>query len=59
MPVGTVVDVIVQARRGFVLIGKGEESLTITDVQETLPLQFKFRSPNPEFGQIRACPGPP
>lgn len=42
LPVGTTVDVVVQPKRGFVLAGKGEGSLVISDQEETLPLQFKL-----------------
>jgi hypothetical protein len=53
LPPGTTVDIVVQARRGFALEGRGEGSLVITDDQETLPLQFKLRSTALGPGQIR------
>lgn len=53
LPPGTTVDIAVQARRGFVLEGRGEGGLQITDAQETLPLQFKLRSTSLGPGQIR------
>ncbi len=53
LPLGTSVDIIVQTRRGFVLEGRGERSLLITDAQETLPLQFKLRGTTLGPGQIR------
>jgi hypothetical protein len=53
LPVGTAVDVIVQARRGFVLEGRVEGSFVISDAQETLPLQFKLRATALGPGQIR------
>lgn len=53
LPPGTTVDIAVQARRGFVLEGRGEGSLQVTDAQETLPIQFKLRSTSLGPGQIR------
>jgi hypothetical protein len=53
LPLGTTVDIVVQARRGFALEGRGEGSLKIADEQETLPLQFKLRSTALGLGQIR------
>ncbi len=44
LPMGTTIDIIVQARRGFVLEGRGEGSLMVTSIEESLPLQFKLRS---------------
>jgi len=52
LPIGTIVDIIVQARRGFVLEGRREGSLRITDTKESLPLQFKLRSTTVGPGQI-------
>src|SRR5262249_46520001 len=43
-PEGTTLDILVQAKRGFTLEGRAEGTLTITDAQETLPLQFKLRA---------------
>ncbi len=57
LPLGTTVDIIVQTRHGFVLEGRGEGSLTITDAQESLPLQFKLRSTALGPGQIRVLDG--
>ncbi len=53
LPIGTSIDIIVQARRGFILEGRGEGNLSISEVQETLPLQFKLRSIGLGPGQIR------
>lgn len=44
LPVGATVDIVIQAKRGFILEGPGEGSLIITTDQEALPLQFKLRS---------------
>lgn len=52
LPVGTIVDIVIQARRGFVLEGREEGSLVISDAQETLPLQFRLRSTGLGPGQI-------
>jgi hypothetical protein len=52
LPQGTTIDIVVQARRGFALEGRGEGSLVITDAQETLPLQFKLRSTALGLGQV-------
>lgn len=52
LPPGTTVDIVVQARRGFILEGRGEGSLVLTSTQETLPLQFKLRSTALGPGQI-------
>lgn len=53
LPVGTKVDIVVQARRGFILEGRGEGILTITDAQEGLPLQFKLSGTAIGPGEIR------
>ncbi len=50
--VGTILDILVQAERGFVLEGRGEGQLKISDGQLSLPLQFKLRSTALGPGQI-------
>jgi hypothetical protein len=52
-PVGTVIDVLVQTRWGFVIEGPAERSLTMSDATETLPVQFKLRAKELGVGQIR------
>lgn len=51
VPVGTRLDIVVQAQSGFVLEGTGDGSLLVTDEAETLPLQFKLRAS--EIGPVR------
>ncbi len=51
LPLGSTVDVVVQPKRGLALEGGGEGSLTVTDEEETLPLQFKLRGT--ELGPAR------
>jgi CHAT domain len=53
LPLGASMDIVVQARRGFVLEGKTEGSLVVTDTHETLPIQFKLRGAALGPGQIR------
>jgi hypothetical protein len=53
LPVGTVIDILVQTRRGFVIEGPAERSLTMSDATETLPVQFKLRAKELGVGQIR------
>lgn len=54
LPIGTTVDIVVQPRRGFVLVeGNGEGSLTVSSDDETLPLQFKLQGVDVGPGQIR------
>lgn len=49
---GSVVDVVVQARRGFELDGAAEGRLTVVDDNE-LPLQFKLKATDKGPGLIR------
>ena len=51
LPVGSAIDVILVPKRGLVLEGKGEGSLTISDQQETSSSQFKLRAT--ELGPAR------
>ncbi len=51
LPLGSSVDVVVQPKHGLALEGSGEGSLTVTDEEETLPLQFKLRGT--ELGPAR------
>jgi hypothetical protein len=41
-PTGTQVDILVQPRRGFVVQGNERLTLTVSDEEETLPVQFKL-----------------
>jgi hypothetical protein len=51
LPLGSIVDVLVQPKHGLVLEGSAEGSLAVTDEEETLPLQFKLRGT--ELGPAR------
>lgn len=53
LPVGTNVDIVVQPKRGFVLVGAGEGNLTISDPEESLPLQFKLKATELGTAQVR------
>jgi CHAT domain/Ternary complex associated domain 7 len=53
LEVGTVIDILVQPKRGFVIEGSAERSLTISAATETLPVQFKLRAKELGVGQIR------
>ena len=53
LPQGSEIDLVVQARRGFVLEGPAEGKLVITGEEEGMPLQFKLRSTSPGPGQVR------
>jgi hypothetical protein len=51
--VGTVIDILVQPKRGFAIEGPAERSLIISATTETLPVQFKLRARELGVGQIR------
>jgi len=51
--VGTVLDIVVQARRGFAIEGRNEGKLTVTSEEETLPLQFTLRATETGPGDVR------
>lgn len=53
LPIGATVDIVVQARRGFVFEGRNEGKLVIIDQEETLPIQFKMRATELGTGEIR------
>jgi len=54
LPIGTTVDILVQPRRGLVLVeGNGEGKLTVSSDDETLPHQFKLQGVDVGPGQIR------
>ena len=53
VPVGTRLDIVVQAQSGFVLEGTGDGSLLVTDEEETLPIQFKLRASEIGPGRLR------
>lgn len=50
---GAQLDILVQARRGFVIEGPAERTLTVSEQEETLPIQFKLRAKELGSGQIR------
>lgn len=53
LPIGAKVDVVVQPRHGFVLEGSGEGSLTVSDEENSLPLQFKLKATELGTGKLR------
>ncbi len=53
LPLGTTVDVLVQAKRGFKVVGPSKASLTVLDVDETLPLCFELEATELGPGQVR------
>jgi hypothetical protein len=53
VPIGTVLDVVVQPQSGFILVGHGESQITVTDEEETLPIQFKLSATSIGPGRIR------
>jgi CHAT domain/Ternary complex associated domain 7 len=53
LKLGAALDVVVQPMRGFVLEGTGEGSLTVSDEDETLPLQFKVKAIELGPGKLR------
>ena len=53
LPRGSKVDVVVQPKRGFALEGMGEGILTVSDKDETLPLQFKLKAIELGPGRVR------
>jgi len=53
LPLNATVDIVVQVRSGFILEGKTEGSIVVTDIQGTLPIQFKLRGTALGPGQIR------
>jgi hypothetical protein len=50
---GTSVDVVIQPKRGFELMGLGEGQLSIAGEEETLPLQFQLKATAVGPGLIR------
>jgi hypothetical protein len=52
LPKGAVIDVIVQANRGFLMEGKGEGSLVVDDPQARSTLQFKLKATELGVGKI-------
>ena len=44
VPIGTTVDVIVQARKCFESVDTRKGRIIVTDERETVPLPFKFRA---------------
>ncbi|MCL4299201.1 MAG: CHAT domain-containing protein [Anaerolineae bacterium] len=53
VPLGSQLDIVVQVRQGFALEGPGESQLTVTEEEETLPIQFKLRATGLGPGRIR------
>lgn len=53
LPRGSEIDLVIQARRGFVLDGPAEGKLEVSGEDEGLPLQFKLRATSTGPGQIR------
>lgn len=53
VPLSSVVDVTVHAKRGFKVIGADTASLTVLDVDETLPLVFKLEATEVGPGVVR------
>jgi hypothetical protein len=53
LSLGTTVDVVVQAKRGFKVVGPNKASLTVLDVDETLPLYFELEAAELGPGQVR------
>jgi len=53
VPVGTRLDIVVQAQSGFVLEGSGDGSLLVTDEAETLPIQFRLCASEIGPGRLR------
>lgn len=52
VPTIGVIDVVVRARKGFALDGRGEHQLRVTDEDESLPVQFKLRATDVGPGKI-------
>ncbi len=50
---GAMVDIVVQSRRGFAVVGSSEGQLVVTDEEETLPIQVKLEATALGVGQIR------
>lgn len=53
LPPPTAVDIVVQVRRGFALVERGEGRLIVSAQEETLPLQFRLRGVSTGPGLIR------
>jgi hypothetical protein len=53
VPLGATVDVVVEAKRGFEIVGDHEQSLVVVDASETLPVQFKLKATELGQGDIR------
>lgn len=53
VPLGTIVDIVVDAQRGFSIDGRREGRLIVTDEEEGLPLQFKLHATSVGPSQVR------
>lgn len=53
LPVGSQIDVIVVPKRGFVLEGRGEATIMLSDEQESLPVQIKLRATDIGSGRLQ------
>lgn len=52
---GMVVDVVIRPRRGFELVGLREGSISVTESEESVPLQFKLRATDVGLGAFQIC----
>ncbi|RKZ93488.1 MAG: hypothetical protein DRR19_00930 [Candidatus Parabeggiatoa sp. nov. 1] len=52
LPTGTTVDIVIETRRSFVIVGKAEDQLVISDEKNTPPLRFKLKATALGEGQI-------
>lgn len=52
---GTVVDIVLSSRKGFVIEGAKEGQLVIPGAGETLPLQFRLRGVEAGLRKLRIC----
>lgn len=53
VPLGTELDIVVEALQGFLLEGPSEGKISVTSDEETLPIQFKLRATEIGPGRIR------
>jgi hypothetical protein len=53
VPVGTKIDLVIQAQQGFEIVGRAENSITVRNEEESLPVQFVLKAAALGPGKVR------
>ncbi len=53
VPVGAKIDLVLQVRQGFEIVGRAENSITVTNEEESLPVQFMLKAAALGPGKVR------